>query len=117
MKKIFIALLLILLPIGIYCSSILSSSTDVITHKTLTTSGTEYLVTIEAGTTSWIIQDRTGAAIKFTNVAGGTSGSDYMTIPSGGNWSETDRRLYDNQIWYFAGSVNGQVIEIKKCSN
>jgi hypothetical protein len=94
-------------------------------NLTLTSSGTEYSLSLSPGCEFFTVQCRTSAAIRFAFVTGKVAAptDPVFTIPAGGSYSSPQKyRLKTattggqtatgSQTIYFAGGTNGLVVEL-----
>lgn len=76
--------------------------------KTLTLANTEYSISIPAGAIRFELKERTGASLIRVYYA---SGGDYITIPYGASYSESD--IKGPITIYLQSSDAGAVVEYK----
>lgn len=110
-KKFILGLILSLVLVTNGFTQAESPLAPTVVNKTLTSSGTEYSVTLPNGAGALTVQSRTAADFKMATTSG-ASGTTYFTVKSGTAYYETRISSYKDVTLYFQSANAGQVIEI-----
>lgn len=86
-------------------------SIPVINNVSMPLAATEYSFTIPAGTKRFTIKLRENAQLQVAYISGG-SGSNYLLVPVGCEYSEQNLDLSSGLPLYFQANKNTQVLEI-----
>lgn len=88
-----------------------SDTTSTINIITITNANDEVSFSLPANTKGFLVRSRNKGTVKLAYVLGETTGNDYLTIPVGSSYKNS--QFYSNQTIYIASNKAGDVIEIE----
>lgn len=87
-----------------------SDTTTAVSNIIITTANAEQAIPLPANVKTFLIRSRNKGKMKLAYASGGTTGSEYLTVPAGSSYK--DSQFYSNQTIYVASNKAGDVIEI-----